>query len=64
MSILDFMSKKKLQIHYVRISDKGRVTIPAVLRQRHKLRPGDQVVWRLDNGRLVLTRLPSAPSKH
>ena len=52
---LDFMSKKRLQIHQVRIGENGRVRIPAVLRKRHGLRLGDQMEWRLEAGGLLLT---------
>jgi AbrB family looped-hinge helix DNA binding protein len=39
----------------VRFSTKGRITIPAELRRKLRLRPGTLVSMSVENGRLVLT---------
>ena len=37
------------------ISTRGRVTIPADLRERLGIKPGTQITWHKEEGRLVLT---------
>jgi len=40
----------------IRVQAQGRVVIPAGLRQAMQLREGDQLLARLDDGRLILER--------
>jgi AbrB family looped-hinge helix DNA binding protein len=40
------------------VSSKGQVTIPAKLRRQLHILPGDQVVLRVEDGRLVIEPLP------
>jgi AbrB family looped-hinge helix DNA binding protein len=42
------------------ISSKGRVTIPAELRNKLELNPGTRVDWSKQDGRLVLTAAVTA----
>ncbi len=46
----------------MRISSKGRVTIPAELRKRLGLNPGTLVNWSKGKGKLVLTALTARRS--
>ena len=39
----------------VRVSDGGRVVIPAELRAKHGIAVGDQLFWREDGDQLVLS---------
>lgn len=40
----------------IRVQAQGRVVIPATLRQAMQLQEGDQLLARLDDGRLILER--------
>jgi len=40
------------------VSQKGQVTVPKPLRQRLDIRPGDQLDFREEHGRLVAVRAP------
>ena len=42
-------------MHRTAISTRGRVTIPADLRERLGIKPGTHVGWSEEKGRLVLT---------
>jgi AbrB family looped-hinge helix DNA binding protein len=50
-------------VRITRISAKGRVTIPAELRERFGLRKGTRIDWKKDGGRLVLTPVTSRRKK-
>ena len=47
----------------VKIKDKGQVTLPAKLRQRHGLQTGDMIDVREDGGRIVLIPQDIAPRR-
>lgn len=39
-----------------KLSSKGQITVPKVVRDRLELEPGDQVLFRLEGGRAILAR--------
>ncbi|MDQ3631995.1 MAG: AbrB/MazE/SpoVT family DNA-binding domain-containing protein [Actinomycetota bacterium] len=41
-----------------RVSEKGQVTIPKDLRSRFGIRPGEEVTFREEDGRIVLEKAP------
>lgn len=47
----------------MRVTTKGQVTIPKAIRDRAGLRPGSEVDFSIENGRVVLTRPPSDTSQ-
>jgi len=47
----------------MRLNTKGQVTIPAQLRERHGLHPGDEVDVVEDRGALRIVRVDSAPTR-
>ena len=50
-------------LRITKISAKGRVTIPADLRERFGLRKGTRIDWKKDGSRLVLTPIPPLRKK-
>ncbi len=42
-----------------RVSEKGQVTIPKQLRSRFGIRPGEEVAFREEDGRIVLEKVAS-----
>lgn len=47
----------------MRVTSKGQVTIPKDIRDRARIRPGSEVDFSIENGRVVLTRRPSDASQ-
>jgi AbrB family looped-hinge helix DNA binding protein len=43
----------------MRVTSKGQVTIPKPIRDRVGIRPGTEVEFAVDDGRVVLTKRPS-----
>ncbi len=43
-----------------RVSEKGQVTIPKQLRSRFGIRPGEEVTFREEDGRIVLEKVAVA----
>ncbi len=41
-----------------RVSEKGQVTIPKELRSRFGIRPGEEVAFQEEDGRIVLEKAP------
>ncbi len=41
-----------------RVSEKGQVTIPKALRSRFGIRPGEEVMFREEDGRIVMEKAP------
>ncbi len=44
------------------ISTQGRITIPAKLRKKFRLKPGTQIEWESRNGRLFLLPVTTRPA--
>jgi antitoxin PrlF len=42
-----------------KMTSKGQITVPKVVRERLELEPGDQVLFRLQDDRAVLARTPN-----
>jgi antitoxin PrlF len=42
-----------------KMTSKGQITVPKVVRDRLRLKPGDQVLFRVEADRAVLARTPS-----
>jgi antitoxin PrlF len=53
------MSKEKRMDVSARLSSKGQLTVPKVVRDALGLAEGDKVVFRLDGRRAILARIPS-----
>jgi AbrB family looped-hinge helix DNA binding protein len=45
------------------MSSRGRITIPVELRKKFGMKPGTQVSWKEEKGKLVLTRVTSRPKR-
>jgi len=45
------------------MSTKGRITIPAELRKKFRLKPGTIISWSMKDGRLLLIPLQSNPGQ-
>ena len=45
--------------HVSRITSKGQATIPSAVRKQLGVKPGDRVVYELDDGRVVLRKAQS-----
>jgi len=46
-------------MRHTKISTKGRVTIPAELREQFGIKPGTHIIWNKEKGTLVLTPMTS-----
>ena len=44
-----------------RITSKAQTTIPAPVRKALRLKEGDLVAWRIEEGSVVMTRVEAAP---
>lgn len=45
----------------LRVSTKGQIVIPKKLRKHLNIKPGDQLVFRLENNKLLLTKEKESP---
>jgi AbrB family looped-hinge helix DNA binding protein len=52
------MKEEKKQLR-ARVAEKGQVVIPKALRDRLGIRPGQELEFVEDHGRLVVTRVPA-----
>ena len=49
--------------YFVKLTEKGQITIPIDIRQRFGLRPGDEIEIVVDDGVICLRRAENQPSR-
>lgn len=45
-----------------RITAKAQTTVPLAVRRALGIAPGDDVAWEIEDGRVILTKVPTSPA--
>lgn len=51
-----------MSVHFSKITSKAQTTAPRAVRKELGVEPGDRLLWRVENGRVLVEKAPPLPA--